>query len=114
MKDLNYLNSYRVPLDGQMGDKNNGAFRLQLKNSNLIFTVIASDGDGWDHVSVSTTERCPRWTEMQEIKEMFFGDTEAVIQIHPPQADYINNHPYCLHLWRPHKGKIPMPPVYMV
>jgi len=104
----------RVPLHGLMGDNKCGAFSLYLDGSVLEFFVIASSNDGWDHVSVSTQERIPRWNEMQQIKELFFEDSECVMQLHPPKDDYININPYCLHLWRPWDQKIPMPPKFMV
>lgn len=73
-------------------------------------TVIFSWGGGWDHVSVSYPNRCPTWEEMSRIKDIFFRDTECAVEYHPPKADYVNNHPYCLHLWRPQAAVIPMPP----
>jgi hypothetical protein len=39
---------------------NNGAFRVPGG-----LRVIASDGEGWDHVSVSLPDRCPTWEEMK-------------------------------------------------
>lgn len=76
--------------------------------------VIASDGEGWEHVSVSLTTRCPSWEEMCFIKSMFWDKEDCVVQYHPPEREYVNNHPYCLHLWRPIGADIPMPPSYMV
>lgn len=77
--------------------------------------VIASEGDRelgvpWEHVSVSIPTRCPNWPEMCHIKELFWDDEDAVIQFHPPKSEYVNNHNYCLHLWRPMDGVFPMPP----
>jgi len=96
------------------GDDYNGAFKIKLPTSRLEFAVIVSNGGGWEHVSVSTAERCPRWEEMQAIKEIFFHDDEVVMQLHPAKKDYVNNHPYCLHLWRPIYEKIPVPDPVMV
>ena len=72
--------------------------------------IIVSDGleaDGspfggvlWEHVSVSFIDRTPTWDEMCQVKSWFWDDDEPVIQIHPRAADYVNYHPYCLHLWR--------------
>ena len=62
--------------------------------------MIASDGEGWEHVSVSLPSRCPTWGEMCRIKGLFWDADDIVIQIHPPEDDYVNNHPFCLHLWR--------------
>lgn len=74
---------------------NNGTF--QIKG----LTIIVSDGGGWDHVSVSHFARCPLWEEMCVVKDLFFKDDEVVMQLHPAKANYVNNHPKCLHLWRP-------------
>ena len=115
MKNLNYLNKYRIELyKGLLGDKHNGAFEIPIDNK--IFTIIASDGLGWEHVSVSikNVERCPKWNEMCRIKEMFFEDEEQVMQLHPKKSEYINLHNYTLHLWKPKNQLIPTPPLFMV
>lgn len=45
---------------------------------------------------------------------MFFGEDERVMQFHPPKSEYINNYPYCLHLWKPVDTEIPHPPMICV
>lgn len=77
--------------------------------------VIASSGDAelgilWEHVSVSTVGRCPNWPEMDLIKRLFWDDEETVMQLHPPRSQWINQHPFCLHLWKPIGQEIPLPP----
>jgi hypothetical protein len=77
--------------------------------------VIASPGDAhesipWEHVSVSLKNRPPNWEEMCYIKSLFWDDEETVMQLHPPKSQWINNHPNCLHLWRPIEIPIPLPP----
>lgn len=62
--------------------------------------VIASWGGGWEHVSVSLARRCPTWEEMCMVKDIFWGEDECVVQFHPPRSEYVNRHPYCLHLWK--------------
>lgn len=70
--------------------------------------------DGWEHVSVSTRRRTPNWREMCFIKDLFWKLEECVVQFHPPRSEYVNNHPYCLHLWRQSKTQMPMPPSILV
>jgi hypothetical protein len=109
------VDKYRIEHPtGGWGDSTCGAFKLPLYGSKLTFNVIASSGGGWEHVSVSTEERCPKWNEMQKIKELFFNDEEVVMQLHPPQSSYVNVHPNCLHLWRPQHLEIPLPDTIMV
>ena len=122
MKDLHTLDQYRDckferEYYHMTGDGGNGVFRVYVNGRS--FAVVASDGGGWDHVSVSPCSQkrkaCPTWEEMCAIKEMFFKPEERVVQFHPPKSEYINNHPYCLHLWRPNDGKeMPAPPMPFV
>ncbi|RZG74996.1 hypothetical protein EXE10_20410 [Acinetobacter sp. WCHAc060033] len=91
---------------------NNGAFWVKTKKH--VFTVIAIDQMGWEHVSVSLPTRCPTWEEMCFIKSLFWSDDACVIQYHPAKSEYVNNHPNCLHLWRPVFDTMPVPPSQMV
>jgi len=98
------------------------------------YNCMISDGMGWQHVSITltkdkriltgngkptgkvvveTVERCPNWEEMCFIKDIFWSKDEAVMQIHPPERDYVSNHHYCLHLWKPDVG-FPLPEAIMV
>ncbi len=93
-----------------------GAFVIpHYKIAGYEFCIIVTDGMGWEHVSVTVRKlkhnptRCPTWEEMCEIKNMFWFDDQAVVQYHPASKDYVNAHPYCLHLWRPVNGEFPTP-----
>jgi hypothetical protein len=96
------------------GDKDCGAFLIESVIDNSLLCVIASSASGWDHVSISLRDRCPRWEEMEQIKRLFFKDDEIAMQLHVSVSDHINLHPNVLHLWRPHDVQIPMPPKAMV
>jgi hypothetical protein len=61
-------------------------------------------------VSVSLKNRCPNWQEMCFVKDLFWEDSEVVMQLHVAKSEHINCHPYCLHLWRPQHHQIPLPP----
>lgn len=92
----------------------NGAFRIPVGTRYLY--VIASDGQetGWEHVSVNGSDRVPTWAEMCAIKGLFWDDEEAVLEYHPRKSQYINCHPYVLHLWRPTTIAIPEPPTDLI
>ncbi|MGZ8317536.1 MAG: DUF7694 domain-containing protein [Telluria sp.] len=92
---------------------NNGLFLVKMRG-NQVLAVVASDGEGWEHVSVSRRDRCPSWEEMCHVKALFWSDDACVMQLHPPKADWISNHQFCLHLWRPVGVEIPRPPALMV
>ena len=114
--------SFRVPekfrvrnglMPSSEADGNNGCFFLRLRHKQMLY-AIASDGGGWEHVSVSRRDRTPTWEEMAQVKSLFWGEEDYVVQIHPPRSEYVNNHPYCLHLWRPTEVDFPRPPYWMV
>lgn len=115
-------NQYRVRT-GMLGSTdaigNNGAFMLpnrigRVGMRQFPLKVIASDGEGWEHVSVSLPTRTPTWAEMDYCKGMFWDDSDCVMQLHPPRSDWVNNHSYCLHLWRPIGIEVLRPPSWMV
>lgn len=102
-------------MDASMG--NNGVFRFFHQATGRTLNVIASDGMGWEHVSVSVANRptdTPNWADMCFVKAQFWGPEDAVMQLHPPQSTYVNNHAGCLHLWRPVGQMIPLPLEMMV
>lgn len=93
---------------GSYGDHAGGLFVVGA------LRIIASSGEGWDHVSVSLVDRCPTWSEMEVVKRLFFEPYEAAMQLHVPTSDHISFHPYTLHIWRPQNVPIPLPPKIMV
>jgi hypothetical protein len=100
---------------------NNGVFVIaHPKIADYFINCIASDGEGWEHVSVSLSsltrkvERCPTWEEMCYVKDLFWSKEECVVQFHPAEKDYVNNHKYCLHLWKPVHQLLPVPDPLMV
>jgi hypothetical protein len=115
VKNFTYLNHYRVPVKGDWGDQKSGAFVFPSPTDpTTVVRVIASCEEGWDHVSASCPHRCPTWEEMEFVKRQFFFPEECAMQLHVPEAEHINCHPFCLHIWRPHGTKIPRPPAWMV
>jgi|SRR5215831_14238943 len=90
----------------------NGMYLIPYAGVKL--TVIASDGAGWDHVSVSLRHRCPTHEELEFIRGLFFRDDECVVQYSVPRREHINTHPHCLHLWRPQGRDVPRPPGELV
>lgn len=112
------LEQYRVRV-GVLASKTNdtcGAFLIPYQSYEL--KVIATDGTGfdpkWEHVSVSLKNRCPNWLEMSYIKSLFWDKEETVVQFHPPESKYVNNHPNCLHLWKLAGEEIELPPTIYV
>jgi hypothetical protein len=121
MRDLHNLDQFRlrgqdiIDQFGSTGDHETGAFIIPVPGQMTALRVLASAGEGWDHISVSPVgqQRTPTWAEMEIAKKAFFGDVVAM-QLHLPASDHVNCHPYTLHVWIPHTVKIPLPPDWMV
>jgi len=77
-----------------------GGFVNQQRKLAAIFSVEReADGKRWIHVSVSHRDRVPTWDELTSAKRWLLGPDRWAISILPPEAEYVNDHPYCLHLW---------------
>lgn len=115
-------NQYRLRNHPMLGSEdsngNNGAFDIRHTQNyrDTDLTVIASDGMGWEHVSVSIkgSGRTPTWEQMCFIKDLFWDEEDVVIQFHPPKSHYVNNHTGCLHMWRQIGKVIDIPPSIFV
>src|SRR5262245_32080714 len=104
------ITSGRMASDASYG--NNGAFDIESPEPGWRLAIIASDGSedcgvegalGWEHVSLrayrGAQNRTPTWKEMAFIKGLFWDDEDVVMQLHPRKSEYVNVHPYVLHLW---------------
>lgn len=111
------LDKYRKdhPLFGIIPDNGFDGF-YQIPIRGLPLNVLASCYLGWEHVSVSVDGSLvpPSWAIMSKIKDLFWGPDVWVCQFHPTHSEYVNNHPGCLHLWRPLEATLPTPPVELV
>ncbi len=106
------------PLASDESYGNNGAFALSGLIPSRQLLVIASDGEGWEHVSChvsdGTHEWTPVWDEMSYLKGIFWDPEDCVVEYHPPASQYINFHGHTLHLWRPTLLELPLPPSILV
>jgi hypothetical protein len=120
--EYNRVKTHRIALmntDKSYG--NNGVFVFpHYKVDNYEIRCQISDGEGWEHVSVTIAEkgksakRCPTWAEMCWVKDQFWNPDEVVIQYHPAKEEYVSQHPFCLHLWKPIGIDLPTPNPLMV
>ncbi len=94
------------------------ALVIQEQYKMTDYRIIVSWGGGWDHASMTLTnaqrERCPEWEEMCWLKNIFWGEGETVTQYHPAKSEYVNCHPFCLHLWKLQNCVLPTPPAEFV
>jgi hypothetical protein len=124
---IDFLNRCRVTegagdWNSNPSDGMNGTFIIPFVEGARTYRLacIASDQGGWEHVSVTdqttrrSQEHCPSWEMMCRVKRAFWDDEECVVEYHVPMNEWINEHPGCLHLWRPVGVEIPRPPALYV
>lgn len=84
----------------------NGALVFDRVDGRRALYAIEEHHDGrWEHLSISRPDQIPSWDDLRQAKLDFFGPRVAVAQIIPSEKNYVNKHPYCLHLWRYLGGK---------
>lgn len=72
-----------------------GSLRIMVTDDD----VYDASQDPWRHVSFSCKNRYPTWDELLAVRYEFFPPDVEVIQVFPPQAEYVNLHKFALHLW---------------
>lgn len=76
-----------------------------MQNQNDVLRVIATvepliGEEWWLHVSFSRSDRLPSWEDLKYVKEVLIGKDKLAVQLLPREDDYLNVHPYTLHLYR--------------
>lgn len=80
---------------------------LRSDGMSIICGMENHDGKWWLHVSCAKPDSLPTWEDFKEVKAIFIGRDKKAIQILPNEKEYVNIHPYCLHLY--HCGNDDLP-----
>lgn len=76
------------------------AYRQAKTGMNVIVSVMREeDEQRWLHVSLAYKTRLPSWDDIKMVKSIFIGDNRFAYQVFPPVDQYVNLHPFVLHLW---------------
>lgn len=62
--------------------------------------VLVSIENNRYHLSISHQKRLPTYEELKEARYKFLPDEIYMAQIFPPKKEFVNLHPFCLHLWQ--------------
>lgn len=90
-----------VPLDLTRGDVLGMATYSAPNGISVILTVDNTPRYGpLLHASLSHRRRDPYWDEIKAMREVFFPPTLDVMMVLPREADYVNVHEHCFHLWQ--------------
>lgn len=130
--DITHLEKFRHTKSGPMATKEGeryGAFFIPHGKDGIVVIYDSGEaykdeggvehpGSGWEHLSarvkMNNGERVPTWEEMCWLKHLFWEDEEVVVQFHPKKSEYVNNHPFVLHLFKEVGKEFPHPPVELV
>jgi len=122
----NHLDKYRQQSPPFHSPPGSTFGSFSVPRNGVILNIIATDGrmdaggelpdTEWEHVSVHAVDtvfhkrRIPTWLEMCFVKDLFWEQDEVVMQLHVASKDHININEHVLHLWKPTKSFIPLPP----
>ncbi len=119
MKDPRQIVEAIKNADGQILDASPDGIAARIpRPGGVDLILVASWIMRWDHASVHTTlhgsiqpqNRTPTWDEMNFIKDLLWHPDECAVQYHPPKADYVDDHPNTLHIWKSQNKAMPRPP----
>lgn len=85
----------------QLEDYANAGYFTRADGMTIISEVAEYEKRLWLHVSCAFADRLPSWADLREVKTVFCGPKRLALSIQPSEAEYVNVHPYVLHLWCP-------------
>ena len=84
----------------QVGVRPNG---VMLKDCRKARSVIVSferhANKWWLHASIARPKMMPTYDDLTELKQTFIGKDRKAIMVLPAEAEHVNIHNYCLHLF---------------
>ncbi len=75
------------------------AFSHQDGRNVIVSVARESDGKRWLHASISRMGKMPTYDDLCEMKRLFVGRTRKAVEVFAPEAEHVNLHPTCRHLW---------------
>ncbi len=68
-------------------------------------SVITSVDQGFLHVSIAHPERYPEWDEIFKVWRWYAGPYVEGVIVLAREADYVNLHKNCFHVWQSRCGR---------
>ena len=60
--------------------------------------IVTKDAGHW-HLSISCADRLPSYDELKGARYKYLPNVCYMAQIFPPTDEFVNVHPFTLHLW---------------
>jgi hypothetical protein len=91
-----------LPANYSSIDEYDNAARFIRSDAMTVISEVAEYQNRlWLHVSCAHADKLPSWSDLREVKTVFCGPKRLALSILPSEAEYVNIHPYVLHLWCP-------------
>lgn len=90
---------WRLHQGGKAGDDGAVYIHGGLRLSVIVSFARETDGKRWGHFSIAHPDREPTWQWIREAKDLFVGRHQKAIMVLPGEAEYINIHKNCFHLF---------------
>ena len=88
--------------DFTSGESSAATYRNKGMGLVVLFSLSTmNDGTYFVHCSLSRRSRLPSWQDVKVVKDAFLGEDVEAFHVLPKKEEYINLHPFCLHLWQP-------------
>lgn len=69
------------------------------KDLMVLMSVDRRPDGRWLHASFSRVGKMPDYRDMRSVRRGGFRAGVVVVHVFPPEAEYVNLHTTCLHLW---------------
>lgn len=105
----------RVPAGWDMIERLESGATFRRSSIQVLFTVQRyGDGRIWLHCSAcgrrgENSWFLPDWEQLKRVKHDFIGPDRWAYQVLPASKDYVNQHPYVLHLYALLDGEPALP-----
>lgn len=70
--------------------------------------ALYSHDEGRMHLSIAYVDRTPQWKEIAEARYALLPDEAEFAIVLPSEVNYVNLHPYTIHLWEMHDPGMPI------
>jgi hypothetical protein len=76
-----------------------GYYHPIMELSVLLSVDTLENNERYLHISASFPSHAPTYSDLRDIKNIFIGKEAEAFQVLPKESEYINVHPYCMHIW---------------
>lgn len=73
-------------------------YRTGMFRDGAYTIIVSKDAGNW-HLSISHPAKIPPYEVLKKARYRYLPNDVTMAQLFPPKEQFVNIHPYCLHLW---------------